>query len=573
MPAPYSNSPAPKASGDLCAAPRDGRRPHQVQQLVLGAVGLASAAMGDQELCKHLTRCATFAWASTLERAATYLSIAIIATALGCGDGGLDSDPVPPMSANPLATSDSEQLVGPSLALERAVDAFGSGPDAGGPGLDAQEKEAGHHLAPGSSGRDAGGRSPGTHGNIVEPRPDPGSSGPDAGVPDPGTQGNEAGRRPERGAVHPTGCVPDRHGFEGVSSLIDAYCGNCHGGQPQHGAPHSLLGYDALLRPDPSGRRKVDRLVARLADGTMPPPGMAVPTQDEFRTLVAWATCEQEIPDYPFGSPASRPILSAPAARSWEGTLIRLAADRFHVPTVPDHYELIHFRSVVAEELYIRRFEALLDKAEVVHHMTLNFASGGPHRYLYSWAPGTGPVEFPDGGLPIRPDDVLMLEIHYNNSQGLEGVSDSSGVLLQVVEPQGTEYAMRYAEMLDFALPARAQSTVSTLCTATNDFHIYAAMPHMHALGSTFSHVLQRADGSEETLIALDRWSFDAQFFYRIGANVSAGDQLLLKCSYLNFRDSTVNGGLGTDNEMCFDFLYVTPADANLDCPITLPRE
>jgi hypothetical protein len=75
-----------------------------------------------------------------------------------------------------------------------------------------------------------------------------------------------------------------------------------------------------------------------------------------------------------------------------------------------------------------------------------------------------------------------------------------------------------------------------------------------------------RADGSVENLIELSGWSFESQFFYEMPAQVRAGDQLVMTCGYFNDTDQVVVAGLATSDEMCFDFLVVTPASAEGQC-------
>ena len=91
-------------------------------------------------------------------------------------------------------------------------------------------------------------------------------------------------------------------------------------------------------------------------------------------------------------------------------------------------------------------------------------------------------------------------------------------------------------------------------------------MPHMHEIGDAYTHTLERMDGTTESIIDLSGWSFDLQFFYEYDVEVKAGDTLKLTCKYVNDQDFDVRAGQGTTDEMCFNFMYVTPATASLDC-------
>jgi hypothetical protein len=201
----------------------------------------------------------------------------------------------------------------------------------------------------------------------------------------------------------------------------------------------------------------------------------------------------------------------------------------------------------------------------VVHHITVHYTSDDS--YLYAWAPGTGAVEFPEGGLRLRPSDRFRVEIHYNNGAHLENVRDSSGVAFYVADPAGTEYGMADPTTFRISVPPQSEGTASRDCVATRDYTILAGMPHMHQIGKSFLHEIVRKDGSTEEIIKLDGWSFELQYFYDLQKTVKAGDTLRLRCTYYNPTNQTVTGGPNTTNEMCYNFMYVTPADARAECP------
>ena len=56
----------------------------------------------------------------------------------------------------------------------------------------------------------------------------------------------------------------------------------------------------------------------------------------------------------------------------------------------------------------------------------------------------------------------------------------------------------------------------------------------------------------------------DSTGFALYGETLS--DQLRMRCGYDNPTNETVTAGLGTSDEMCFDFMVVTPAAAAAQC-------
>jgi hypothetical protein len=307
-------------------------------------------------------------------------------------------------------------------------------------------------------------------------------------------------------------------------------------------------------------------MVAQLGAGTMPPPGNPRPTPGEHDTIVDWASCGLNAPPYPTGLQANRPVFEADAQPPASAQRIDLTAKNNPVPNgTLDSYQNFMFSNVVATDKFARRIDVNIDKSRVVHHITLHYA-GSSTSYLYAWAPGTGAVQFPEGGLRIRPTDQFRVEIHYNNISGEGDVADSSGVTLYVDEPVGTEYAMLDPHTFAIVVPAGSMGQAQVNCSANNDFTLLAGMPHMHEIGDSYSHTLTRMGGATESIIELSGWSFDLQFFYEFNLQVKTGDTMRITCNYLNDKDFTVLGGTGTQAEMCYDFIYVTPATASITC-------
>ena len=115
-------------------------------------------------------------------------------------------------------------------------------------------------------------------------------------------------------------------------------------------------------------------------------------------------------------------------------------------------------------------------------------------------------------------------------------------------------------------MPARGRATAEDVFQVKNYALIVASFPHMHEIGSALSHTIERADQTTDSIIEFSGWNFDAQRIYEVGVDVSPGDVLRLRCVYDNPNAFAVQAGLGTKEEMCFDFLYVTPPHALDDC-------
>ncbi len=256
------------------------------------------------------------------------------------------------------------------------------------------------------------------------------------------------------------------------------------------------------------------------------------------------------------------------------------------MPQVSDRYQCFTFTNVVSADQFIRRFDVLLDRPEVLHHVVLYRSTsttalapsfectGSPPDtlYTYTWAPGEDALQFPDGGLRVRPSDRYILQLHYNNSRNLTGLVDRSGVRLALGPATGTEYGMVAMGPVGFSLPARTQQRVASACTLAPGSRVLASMPHMHQIGSGYEQFLLR--GTQRTpIITLTNWQFESQYFYELPLTLQAGDRIETACTFNNTTSRDVRSGSSTTDEMCFGFTYVTPPPTAEYCsePLTEP--
>nr|MDQ3038169.1 hypothetical protein [Myxococcota bacterium] len=305
---------------------------------------------------------------------------------------------------------------------------------------------------------------------------------------------------------------------------------------------------------------------------------------DAADAIAAWASCGSvDVPEG-VGLRASAPVFLSPDEAPAGMATIDLTASEHPVgPEVRDHYRCFTFEPALESDRFIRRFEMIYDETRVLHHLVL--LRDAEHRapdgefdcidgtgmpsgseYLYAWAPGTGAFQFPEGGLRVSPGDRFLVQIHYNNGASIPDVRDSSGVRLYVDAPSGPEYGMVAIGPLDFAIAARETSTVTSRCTFASETRVLAGMPHMHQIGSSFEQQVAREGASTEQLIRLDGWSFETQLFYDLALTLQPGDALLTSCTFANTTSDVVTSGARTSDEMCFDFMYVTPPPAGRYC-------
>ncbi|MEM1414544.1 MAG: hypothetical protein AAGH15_06575 [Myxococcota bacterium] len=360
----------------------------------------------------------------------------------------------------------------------------------------------------------------------------------------------------------PPGCVPEEAAWTGeVQALVAERCGTCHGEAPNFGAPFPIVDYAPLIE-GPEGARIVDRMAVRVGEGSMPPVGIEQPSFSQRDAIVRWASCGEQTADPIGGTGASRPPFGSPAESPTGLETIDLLAEEFEVRvTDTDRYVDFDFANLTDEDVFIRRFEPVIDESRVLHHLTLR--RGDPMmgdagmEYVYAWAPGTGPFEFPEGGIRLTGDDVLRLQIHYNNGARLEDVRDSSGIRLYVGPVAGTEFVMSDPGpgAFGFSVPARSTETVERTCRVNSPVSVLTSMPHMHEIGQSFELLV---DG--EVQLSLEGWSFENQLFYELPLELDVGQELTVRCTFQNAGSDDVFAGPRTEDEMCYAFTYVSPA-------------
>lgn len=378
-------------------------------------------------------------------------------------------------------------------------------------------------------------------------------------------------------------CMPDEDAYNaGIATLVATHCGTCHGATPAFGTPYSLASY-ADWTATFAAESVAQRAVLRMSAGEMPPPYASPAPLSDVEALVAWASCDPDatLPDI---TPleVSAPVLQAAAEPPAGATAIDFLAPEWAVePDIRNLYQCFTFTTENEADLFARRLEFVLDEAAVIHHIVLlrdveNDAPDDPHlcygmprgsQYVYAWAPGGGAVDFPDGGLRVRPGERFVLQIHYHNGAGVSDVFDASGVRIWVTPPEGREYGMAALGPLGFSIPGGEHDVVGN-CPVSQPTEIYASFPHMHTAGLEFEQTIVREDGTEELLISLSGWSFELQRFYATAATLQAGDRIVTRCRFRNDGTQPILSGEDTENEMCFNFAYMTPPPADRYCDV-----
>lgn len=199
-----------------------------------------------------------------------------------------------------------------------------------------------------------------------------------------------------------------------------------------------------------------------------------------------------------------------------------------------------------------------------------------------TWAPGTGAVEFPTGtGIPMGPDDVLVVQIHYNIAN--ETGTDSTAVRIKYadeVERPAVQalwdpflYSSVFGapESLMPGMPSVTYAWNDTIATmmsfggdveaTTGPVQIWGVLPHMHKRGRKMMIELETG-GQRSCAADVDRYDFAWQtsYFFEQPLTADLSDKFFVTCDWDTRGDTEpVMPGFNTANEMCLVGIYAVP--------------
>jgi hypothetical protein len=363
-----------------------------------------------------------------------------------------------------------------------------------------------------------------------------------------------------------------------VSAILAANCQSCHGASPTFGAPMPLVRYADLVAPaksDPT-RRVYELVGERIHDDADPMPQPPQPRLDPGALAILDAWIANQAPA------ASVPCASGTTTGGGVTPTCTPDLELRGVPwTMPkdleDAYVCYGVDVTVDAKKQITGILPGIDNATIVHHMLLfdmpaavsptpTLCDGGSMggRLLAVWAPGGSGLELPvEAGLPLEGTRHYMVQVHYSNLNRLEGEQDASGFdLCTTSELRPNDADIVAFGGFDIAIPA--QGTLDLTCdfkvpSGTADLHVFAAMPHMHELGTSIATTLLPMSGAPTDLGTRDPWDFDTQYWSNLTATVKAGDTVRTRCQWKNDTPNLVRFGPKTSDEMCFSYAAYWP--------------
>lgn len=374
-----------------------------------------------------------------------------------------------------------------------------------------------------------------------------------------------------------------------LETIVSEKCSGCH--TPGGVGAFSLDSYEAAA---PMAAAMADAVAARRM-----PPWKAEAECDEYRGDISLTN--EEIARFSAwaesgaaeGS-AANTLKVQPASASISRIDHTLSLPTPYVPQIePDDYRCFMIDWPEAEDSFLTGYRVNPDASAVVHHLVAYLVPpeqvadyetkdaedelegwtcyGGPGVggvsdavWLGGWAPGAQNGDMPNGtGIFVEAGSKVVLQMHYNMSTA-EPEADQTTMDVMVadsvdypayVQPWA-DVGWIYANTMN--IPANSEGTTHSFSYTFSDasqlpFRVHTGNLHMHKLGKTAELRLERADATEDCMLAINDWDFNWQRTYVLEEpkTIDVGDTITLECSWDNPTDTDVNWGEGTGDEMC----------------------
>lgn len=378
-----------------------------------------------------------------------------------------------------------------------------------------------------------------------------------------------------------------------LRKVLRVSCQGCHASQPGMLAPMALTSVEDLQAPAPSdaGRRVFEVAAERIHSGVapMPPAESRRLTDGELAVLDRYFNADlaagpsdcEDSGGLMTGYPAPEPEEIDQCYRFQAHDVAAPGDLTPYTPPEGESYACFFFAVPWDGPAQALSFRSL--HSPLTHHWLLSDTSYGDRdgelmrnvancgfgaeTVLAVYGVNQQPVLNmpPDVGLQLPTKDSgrgLLLGVHYYNPQGVE--ADDTGVEICTARtPRAETASVLGLGPLWFTLPAGTKTDVTSTCTPTykGDIHILRSFPHMHARGQALDTIIERGDGTHETLIDV-AFDFNNQIAYDTQATLRPGDSLVTTCHFFNDTNSRIYIGDRTSDEMCINFVTAWPASA-----------
>ena len=398
----------------------------------------------------------------------------------------------------------------------------------------------------------------------------------------------------QRAVRHPS-AVPGPTFTKEVVRIFQQHCQSCH--HEGDIAPFPLVSYE-----DAAPRAALIKFMTQSRQ--MPPWKPANGCGDfadarrltdaEIDTIARWATAgapegnEDDLPpprDFSTGWVLGQP------------DMILAEAEAYTPPPHTDTYRCFTIPTNLTSDADVRAVDTHPGDRETVHHVisfidttgasvALDEADPGPGYTCFGgpgfalpggtlggWAPGSRPLEMPDGvGLSLPAASRVVMQVHYHPHHGTpEPDRTQLGIYFSAEQPERTMFFIPLINQ-SFTIPPNDPNyrvTAQLPIRTPFPLKLWFIAPHMHLLGRKMNVQMEPLTGPAQCLIDIQDWDFNWQgaYRYREPVTVPTGTQFSLTAYYDNSSANprnpndppkAVSWGEETTDEMCIAFLGIT---------------
>lgn len=385
-----------------------------------------------------------------------------------------------------------------------------------------------------------------------------------------------------------------------IKPLMNKYCMRCHDTGGQGPIDFSDAGTVVTLG---------ELVLSQVESGEMPPP-VADPSCRDYESSdhLSMAAADIELlkswvaDGKPLGVDDGVPA-RAPESAVFEGADLELRLTQPYTPTYEDarnpnnEYRCFALEHGQDKTFYITGLHPLVDQTDIVHHVVLaklprdkapaetltaqgqdcisdmSAISGGGSPtggMLAGWAPGMEPIEFDGAGLEVKPDEVLIIQMHYYaDREENMNIADQSGYAFKIADRVRNPISMYPLGTGSFTIPAGDDNyTTTDELSLPLGVTLWGVFPHMHVLGKAYDMKVEM-NGQDTCLVDGPDYDFNNQvtYMFKEPVYIPGGSPISYSCTWNNspsnpalIHNPPIDVGYGerTDEEMCFMFSYVS---------------
>jgi len=378
-----------------------------------------------------------------------------------------------------------------------------------------------------------------------------------------------------------------------VAPIIFANCSGCH--YPDEAAPFSLLTYDDV--------RSHARQIVDVTQRQIMPPWLPAEGHGDFVGARRLTTLERQTlkqwveQGSPCGDPSSIPAMPE-LVDNWQISppdLVVETPDYTLASQAGDVFRNFVLPISVDGPRWVQSIEIRPCNPRVTHHARLGVDSSNestrrdaeddepgyagmawgqdPDGQLVIWTPGmTAPPDTPGVAWRLHRETTLVLHTHMQPSGKPEVVKFRVGIRFAKAPPEQYPVMMRIGSC-DIDIPAGIRRhVIKDQYTLPIDVDVHVIFPHAHSLCQEMQVVAERPDGSQETLISIEKFDENWHDSYRYRQPVRLPRLTRLRSTFVydNSNDNVRNRnrparrvvyGSNANDEMADVYLQVTAVD------------